>query len=91
MLFGESELEWMAVTPGGMKVLSLHFSCFFGGGKKQLTKCTLAGAIYTYHSVQVSLLWVTSFAWVAFPKRCRDSEVWRPKVAHVLESYWTLQ
>ena len=53
----------MCVTP-------LFF--FLWGGKKHLTICTLAGAIYTYRSVRVSLFWVTSFALVDEPGHWRQ-------------------
>ena len=35
---GESELEWMAVTSGGMNVCHSTFFWFLWGGKRQLTE-----------------------------------------------------
>ena len=86
----------MCVTP-------LFF--FLWGGKRQLAICTLAGAIYTYPSVRVSLVWVTSFAWVALlsavsnksasvrqkPASCSATACALPHIPHASQGYLSKQ
>ena len=67
---GEIELEWMAVTSGGMNVCHSTFLVSLGWQKAvdrgaACEECALTAAIYTYPSVRVSLFSVTSFAGVA--------------------------
>ena len=88
----------MAVTSGGMNVCHSTFLLSLGWQK---AVCTLAGAIYTYPSVRVSLVWVTSFAWVALlsavsnksasvrqkPGSCSATACALPHIPHASQGY----